>query len=141
MRVIIYGTCHDVWQGGFNMDITGEPNDLFLEFILNNVVSFEVKELYNSFFMRIIYNLLTAYNLGLDDLEMHNKLQKQNKSISGAFLPLFRKKGHLIIEPIECNENTVITIYLTNKKVPYIVEVENGEIKILKNSRGFKKFP
>ena len=50
-------------------------------------------------------------------------------------MPLFRLKGKIAIKPLKCSDDTLLCVYLLKSKTPFFVEIYDGEIEILYNTR------
>lgn len=154
MKVIVYAStrskmiqCEKVIERsdfGTNIEFTNPC----CKYEINNEDEFEIRELVNYFIIKFLYNLLIIIGLILGGGEnttyelmmILGEAYKKNKRVAlFELMPLFRSRGRIKIKPIKCNDDTVITLFLLKSKIPFMVEVENGEIEILEHKRGFKK--
>ena len=68
--------------------------------------------------------------------DLQYKKYLEDKKLASFFLaPLIRTKGLLEIKPINCNDDTLISIYLLKGKTPFKVDVYDGEIEVVQNYR------
>lgn len=68
--------------------------------------------------------------------DLQYKKYLEDKKLASFFLaPLIRTKGLLEIKPINCNDDTLISIYLLKGKTPFKVDVYDGEIDVVQNYR------
>ena len=104
---------------------------------VSNDSSFYVMEYVNSRFCRLFFALLrmTHYiDSEIRDLQ-YKKYLEDNKLASFYLAPLIRTKGLLEIKPINCSDDTLISIYLLKGKTPFKVDVYDGEIEVVQNYR------
>lgn len=114
------------------------------KYSINNNDIFQINETTNSFFLRLFANLLTI--LMMDGIyisdalrDIQYKAYKKNKKIANfIFMPLLRMRGKIKIKPIKCTDDTVVCIYLLKSKIPFMVDVFDGDVEIIENKRGFK---
>lgn len=104
---------------------------------VSNESNFFVMEYINSRLCRLFFALLRMnhwMNSEIRDLQYKKYLE--DKKLASFFLaPLIRTKGLLEIKPINCNDDTLISIYLLKGKTPFKVDVYDGEIEVVQNYR------
>ena len=66
---------------------------------------------------------------------MKEVIKKNKKIVTHYWCPVFRINGKIKIKPINCDDNTVITIWQLKTNKPFMYEVKNGEIEIIYNNR------
>ncbi|MBQ8292449.1 MAG: hypothetical protein IJX78_01425 [Bacilli bacterium] len=127
-----------------DLDIDYDLKYVCYKYNINNNDLFQINETTNSFFLRLFGNLLTLLMIGgIHSSENLRNIQynayKQNKKLASfIFMPLLRMRGKIKIKPIKCTDDTVVCIYLLKSKIPFMVDVFDGEIEIIENKRGFK---
>ena len=68
--------------------------------------------------------------------DLQYKKYLEDKKLASFFLALLiRTKGLLEIKPIDCNDDTIISIYLLKGKTPFKVDVFDGKIEVVQNYR------
>ncbi len=111
------------------------------KFIVDNNSEIEIKETLNSFILRLLNNLISVFGFigggkSSNFIDTQRKVyEKNNATASFVFMPLFKFKGKLKIKPIDCDENTLIYIYLLKTKIPFMVDCYDGKIENLENKR------
>ncbi|MFR7880360.1 MAG: hypothetical protein ACLU5J_01935 [Christensenellales bacterium] len=53
-------------------------------------------------------------------------------------MPLLRMRGKIRIKPLKCTNDTVVCIYLLKSKIPFMVDVYDGDVEVIENKRCFK---
>ncbi len=110
------------------------------KYIVDDNCEFMLKETFNSFILRLVINLISlltgsTYKSSEFISLQYRAYQKNNKLANFVFMPLFWYRGKIVIKPVKCDNNTLITIYLLKSKTPYMVETFDGDIDIIHNTR------
>ncbi len=109
------------------------------KFVVDNQQEFTITETFNSFIGRLFANIVSIFlstTISSKVIEFQNKAYaKNNKLASYVFMPLFKYKGRISIKPVNCTDKTLICLHLLKDKTPFLVEVFDGQIKILENKR------
>lgn len=94
-------------------------------------------EYINSRLCRLFFALLRMNHwMDSEIRDLQYKKYLEEKKLASFFLaPLIRTKGLLEIKPINCNDDTLISIYLLKGKTPFKVDVYDGEIEVVQNYR------
>lgn len=141
--IVICNPENTLFQNGVSIQETSHSEDTYhksIYIIENN--EFIVKEKLNNRILRLLYNIFSCILkvLAMDGAalptEEHERGYKKNKKIvTYGWCPVFRINGKIKIKPINCNDDTVITIWQLKTKRPFMYEVKNGEIEIIYNIR------
>lgn len=104
---------------------------------VSNDSNFVVMEYINSRLCRLFFALLRMNHcIDSEIRDLQYKKWLEDKKLASFYLaPLIRTKGLLEIEPINCNDDTRICLYLLKGKTPFKVDVYDGEIEIVQNYR------
>lgn len=111
------------------------------KYTIENTGDIIIKETFNTFILRLFINLITILTASstyrsTNFIETQYKAYKKNKKIANfVFMPLFRLKGKIAINPLKCSDDTLLCVYLLKSKTPFFVEIYDGEIEILYNTR------
>lgn len=46
-------------------------------------------------------------------------------------MPLLRMRGKIKIKPLKCTDDTIVCIYLLKSKIPFMVDVFDGDVEIV----------
>lgn len=147
MKVIVFASLGSkLIQNGVkvsrNLDIDYDLKYVCYKYNINNNDTFQINETTNSFLLRLIANLLTLLIItGIYNSETLRNIQykayKKNKKIANfTFMPLLRMRGK--IKPLKCTDDTIVCIYLLKSKIPFMVDVFDGDVEIVENKRGIK---
>lgn len=104
---------------------------------VSNNSNFFVMEYINSRILRLLFSVLKIscwMDSEIRDLQYKKYLEDKNLA-SFYIAPLIRTKGLVEIKPINCTDDTLISIYLLKGKVPFKVDVYDGEVQIKQNFR------
>lgn len=141
--IVICNPDNTLFQNGVSIQETSHSEDTenkSIYIIENN--EFIVKEKLNNRILRLFYNIFTlilkflaSYGDALPTEEHERGYKKNKKIVTYTWCPVFRINGRIKIKPINCNDDTVITIWQLKTNKPFMYEVKNGEIEIIYNIR------
>lgn len=149
MEVIVYASsgCKLIQNGecvSRDLDIDYDLKYICYKYNINNNDTFQINETTNSFFLRLAANLLTLLMIGgiyhsetLRNIQ-YKAYKKNKKIVNFTFMPLLRMRGKIRIKPLKCTNDTVVCIYLLKSKIPFMVDVYDGDVEVIENKRCFK---
>jgi hypothetical protein len=147
MKVYVYTPLNTCYQ--LNKEMVNKNTDMYEygNYETNNFDVIIIKEILNSIFLRIIMNLsyFSRFWFGPNKtltmiINERKKIKKENKNATGfIFAPLFNKRCMIEIQPISCNNDTILKIYRQKGRMPFAYEVLNGEVELKYNGKIKKK--
>lgn len=141
--IVICNPENTLFQNGVSIQETSHSEvDYYKSIYIIENNEFIVKEKLNNRILRLLYNIfwlilkILARDADALPTEEHERGYKKNKKIvTHYWCPVFRINGKIKIKPINCNDDTVITIWQLKTNKPFMYEVKNGEIEIIYNNR------